>query len=320
MVWLGFLMIFFSITLLIASLAMLMTSYRTKTQRRLEDITKEYNNTSLKEAVLEQNAAKQLNLIKNKQTGFIKKYIGELEKDLSRTDLLIKPQEYLTITAGFALILGLILYAVSHHVIMGLAGIILAVLISRMYVNIKKKRRTSKLEQQLVDTITLISNGLKAGYSFLQSSEMVAQEMNPPISAEFKRMIKQMNMGITTEEALKKLNERVDSQDMDLVITAILIQRQIGGNLEEVLDKIVDTIQGRIRLHRDIKAKTAQGRISGMILMFISPLLGLFIYTINPEFMGALCTNSLGWLMVGMAVLLEAIGIYALMKIINIDV
>jgi tight adherence protein B len=149
---------------------------------------------------------------------------------------------------------------------------------------------------------------------------MVAKDMRPPMSLEFKKMIRQINLGMSVEEALRSLSERIESQDMDLVVTAILIQRQIGGNLAEILDKISDTINGRIKLKRDISTKTAQGRLSGLVLILFVPGLALMIYMMNPKFFNILVTNPIGWALIIITVLLQFIGIYSISKIIKIEV
>lgn len=314
---LGLLMTFCSVSLIVYLCGAAVTARRTTIQRRLETVTGEFDDRALQEAVLSQN-----NLHNKKAVGTpgVSRIIRDLEKELAKTELLLKPQEYILISAGITVTLAAFLYLASRNMFMLLLGILCGLLGSLVYLNIKKKQRTARINHQLVDTITLISNGLKAGYSFLQAAEMVSRDMRPPMATEFKRLIRQMHMGMTAEEALKKLNERVESPDMDLLITAILIQRQIGGNLAEVLDKITETIQGRIRLKRDISTKTAQGRVSGLVLMLISPCLGFVIYFINPGFMNGLFTSAVGLLLVGAAVILQLIGVYFLVKITRIEV
>ncbi len=148
---------------------------------------------------------------------------------------------------------------------------------------------------------------------------MVSREMAPPIGVEFARVLKEMNLGVTTEEALANLGERVVSDDLDLVITAVLIQRQVGGNLAEVLDSIAGTIRERIRLKGEVRTLTAQGRVSGLIIGVLPFALAGFIYVINPKYMMTLFTHPLGIAMVGYALVSMAVGMMMVWKIVNIE-
>ncbi len=165
-----------------------------------------------------------------------------------------------------------------------------------------------------------MSNSLRAGYSFLQAMDMVAREMSPPISEEFTSTMKEMSLGSPTETALATLSDRVGSEDLELVVTAVLIQRQIGGNLAEVLDNIADTIRERVKLRREIKTLTAQGRMSGIIIGVLPCALGVFLYAVNPEYISLLFTHPTGRLMVGLAVFGEFIGMLVIRRIIAIEV
>lgn len=318
MLFVGLTAAFFSIFLLIFSIMNLLTSRKTAIVKRLENFVKVYDR-NIKEEIDSRGKEKH-DSIRKKPDGAIGRFITWLEKELSKTDLPVKPWEYVVITLIFSISTGLILLMISGNGILFILGLITSVILSRMLINIKKNQRITKLGNQLVDTITLLSNGLKAGYSFLQACEMVSRDMRPPMSLEFRKMLRHINVGMPMEEALTSLSERMENEDMDLVVTAMLIQRQIGGNLAEVLDKITDTIQQRIRLKRDITVKTAQGKLSGFVLVLLSPALALFISIINPGFIGVLFTNSIGWLMIGLSVLLQIMGIYFIVKIIKIEV
>jgi len=150
--------------------------------------------------------------------------------------------------------------------------------------------------------------------------DMVAREMSPPISEEFTSAMKEMSLGSPTETALAALSDRVGSEDLELVVTAVLIQRQIGGNLAEVLDNIAETIRERVKLRQEIKTLTAQGRMSGVIIGVLPAALGVFLYTVNPEYISVLFTHPTGKLMVGLAVFGELIGILAIRKVVAIEI
>jgi tight adherence protein B len=184
----------------------------------------------------------------------------------------------------------------------------------------KIQQRAKHFNNQLGDTLVLIANSLRTGYSFMQAVEMVSREMPPPISVEFARSLKEINLGIATEESLNNMAKRVDSEDLDLVVTVVLIQRQVGGNLAEVLDNIAGTIRERVKIRGQIKTLTAQGRISGFVIGGIPFVLAILIYAINPEYIRLLFSTPLGKCMLVGALLSQICGALAIRKIINIDI
>ncbi|MBQ1919671.1 MAG: type II secretion system F family protein, partial [Selenomonas sp.] len=170
------------------------------------------------------------------------------------------------------------------------------------------------------DCLTTISNALRAGYSFPQAVEVVAKEMEPPISDEFAQVYREVGMGVPLEAALEAMGRRVGSADLDLVINAVLIQREVGGNLAQILDNISDTIQERIRMKREIFALTAQGRLSAWVLIILPFALALFMYFFNREQLMVLIEDPLGRMALLISLLLEVIGYVVIQKIVHIDV
>lgn len=320
MLGIGLFMLFAAISLFAASIGMILTSRKENLQRRLELFADKSDSEKKSNELLPQANKKTDEIRKKKSNAFLKRFIDNIENELAKTDLLLRPNEYIAIVAGLALLMGLIFLIIFRNLLAVLFAFIVTYVFSRVFINIKKKKRINKLGDQLVDAITLVSNCLKAGYSFFQAADMVSRDMRPPISVEFGKMINQINMGMTVDEALKRLGERIESQDMELVITAILIQRQIGGNLSEILDNITETIQGRIRLNRDIRAKTSQGRLSAIILVLLTPALAAIIFMMSPGFVSIIFSSFLGWAIIVVCILLQIIGITALVKIVNIEV
>jgi tight adherence protein B len=166
----------------------------------------------------------------------------------------------------------------------------------------------------------LIANGLKAGHGFLQAAELVAQEVDPPMGDEFKKFLRETTLGSATETALMNLNERCDNDDLDLAIIAVLIQRQIGGNLAEILDNILHTIRERIRIKQEIRTLTAQGRLSAIIITALPPVMAVIIYFLSPEFISVLFTTTIGIAMIIGALISEVIGGLIIRKIVDIEV
>lgn len=248
------------------------------------------------------------------------RYMSSLESHLIQAHVMLKVEEFMSIeliTAFCFLIIGLIILSIKILAVpLAFAGFFLPLLL----VNVKKKSILKKIDQQLPDTVMLISNSLKAGYSFMQAVEVASKELPPPISMEFKQLLKEVNLGVNTDAALESLSNRVQSEDLKLVILAVLIQRQIGGNLSEILDNISDTIRARIKIKGEISVLTAQGRISGFIICLLPVGLGFAIFTLNPTYIMTFFTEPLGLMMLGLCVIMQAIGIYFIRKIIRIEV
>lgn len=188
-----------------------------------------------------------------------------------------------------------------------------------LYLQARGKQRTRRFNEGLHEVLTILSNSLRAGHSFVQSMHIVCQDMQGPIREEFERITAEMQVGVGLEEALVRANERIHSDDFDLVVTAITIQRQVGGNLAEILEKISETIRERVRLKREVKALTAQGRMSAGIFMFLPTGVGLILYLMNPVYLGILFTSSAGHVMLVLAVVGQAVGFVFIRRIIRID-
>ena len=242
----------------------------------------------------------------------------QLEQRLVQGNIYLHPGEFILIVLIWGIIIGAILYIISKSLSMFILGIIIVILLSLMYLNSCRQKKIRDFNNQIVDMLALVSNGLKAGYSLFQSVGIVAREMQPPMSQEFGRMMKQVNMGMSVEDALIGLTERIESEDLDLAVTAILIQRQVGGNLSEVLDNISHTIRERVILKNQLKVLTSQGKLSGFIICLLAPVLALIIYLMNPEFIIIMVKEPLGIVMIGIAILLQIIGILFIKKIVNI--
>ncbi|MFZ5352197.1 MAG: type II secretion system F family protein [Bacillota bacterium] len=248
------------------------------------------------------------------------KYIVKLDNLLIQAHIPLKPEEFITIEFLFSIIVSNIIFFTSKNAIMVVIAGIVSFYVPSIYAKLKKKKILNKIDQQLPDTIMLISNSLKAGYSFLQAVDVASRELPPPISHEFAQLLKEINLGVSTEKALESLSKRVHSEDLGLVILAVLIQRQIGGNLSEILDNISDTIRSRIKVKGEIRILTAQGRISGVIISLLPLVLGFIIFMLNPTYIITLFVEPVGWAMIASAVVLQLIGIYSIRKIIRIEV
>lgn len=252
---------------------------------------------------------------------FLDGYKKRIQADLTRAHVLLKAEEFLIfeiILFSIFFLLAVMIKSIKSWplaILCGTAGWLLP----SFFLKSRIRKRMKLLNEQLGDAITMMSNSLKAGYSFLQAVDIVAEEMTGPIAEEFAVFKKEVSLGLNTEKALENLAARVKSEDLDLAITAVMIQRQVGGNLAEVLDKITETIRDRVRIKGELKAITAQGRISGMVISLLPVVLCLIIYLINPGQMSLLFTKPLGLLMLGFAGVMELTGIILIRRIVRVE-
>ena len=248
-----------------------------------------------------------------------KKFSTKVQRDLARANLKLKVSEYYYIRVGTALGLGLVL-GVLRDPLSGVIGLILGYLMPRFYVSRRIAGRLGAFNKQLADTITLLSNSLRAGSSFLQSIELVSRETPSPMGEEMGRVVRELNLGLGMEEALANLVRRIRSDDLDLMVTAIGVQQQVGGNLAEILDTIAFTIRERVRIKGEINTLTAQGRMSGYLVAFLPIGIAVTLNFINPAFMQPLFTETLGRILLGVGGVMMVIGFFMIQKIVDIKV
>jgi len=192
--------------------------------------------------------------------------------------------------------------------------------LSGFFLKFRQRRRTRAFNNQLGDTLLLLSNALKAGHSFAQALASVAKNANPPISEEFARATREIALGINVDEALNHMVARNKSEDFDLMVTAVQIQRVVGGNLAEILDTIAFTIRERVRIQGEIRTLTAQARASGWIITILPIALAGFLALLSPSYFDPMLTDPLGHIMLGMAIFSIAVGAVAIQKIVKIEV
>ena len=248
-----------------------------------------------------------------------KRFATKVARDLARANLKLRVAEYYYIRIGMSLALGVLLF-VFRDPVSGIIGFFLGYMLPRFWIGRKIGGRLGGFNKQLPDTIVLLSNSLRAGSSFLQSIELVSREGSPPMSEEMGRVVREVNLGLGMEEALSNLVRRIKSEDLDLMVTAIGIQQQVGGNLAEILDTIAFTIRERVRIKGEINTLTAQGRVSGYLVAFLPIGLGAALNAINPAFMQPLFTETIGRILIGVGAVMMTIGFLAIRKITDIKV
>jgi len=255
-------------------------------------------------------------------------YGDQLSKELAQADLKLKPGEFVALMVIFMLVLGIIGYFIGgQSIIIALVGGVLGLFLPRLYVQSQKKKRLIKFNEQLGDMLGLMVNGLRAGYSVMQAMESVSRELPSPISDEFRRVVQEIQLGVTTERALDNLLRRIPSDDLDLVITAMNVQREVGGNLAEILDTISHTIRERVRLKGEIRILTAQMDVSATFLSVLPVGVIFFLYLINRDYILLLVSKEsnsgpipCGYVSLGVAVLLIISGYFVIKKMGNIEV
>lgn len=254
------------------------------------------------------------------KTGFFTKYKNKIRMKLTNANILMKAEEYLSICLILFISFGLLGTLLFKNILLIFLMAVIGWLTPLILLNRNIRKRIKTINNQLGDTIAVLSNSLKAGHSFFQAVDSVSRELNGPVADEFAKLQKEISLGVNTETALENMVNRVGSDDLELMVTAVLIQRQIGGNLAEILDNISDTIRQRIRAKGEIKTLTAQGRMSGWIISLLPFFLAIAVSIISPQQMKTLISSPIGILMIVIALIMESMGILFVRKIINIEV
>ncbi|MHC1741128.1 MAG: type II secretion system F family protein [Anaerolineaceae bacterium] len=251
----------------------------------------------------------------------------QISRDLARADLKFKPGEYVSLMVISAFLVAVFGFFIgTNSWLLAFVGAVFGAFLPRMYVNRQQKRRLIKFNEQLADMLSLMVNGLRAGYSTLQAMEAVSKELPAPICDEFRRVVQEVQLGVTTEKALDNLLRRIPSEDLDLVITAMNVQREVGGNLAEILDIISFTIRDRVKLKGEIRVLTSQQMYSGQFLSVMPILVILLLYILNRSYIMLLvdpASNSplpCGYIALGGAAVLIITGYFVMQKMAKIEV
>jgi tight adherence protein B len=245
---------------------------------------------------------------------------GKLADDLQKADIRLKSSEWVLAVAGIGIVVGLLAALRFGTPVAFVPCPFAAWILAGLFLRFRQRRRLRAFNNQLGDTIMLLSNALKAGHSFAQALSSVSKNANPPISDEFGRATREIALGISVDDALNHMIDRNKSEDFDLMVTAVQIQRVVGGNLAEILDTIAFTIRERIRIQGEIRTITAQARASGIIITLLPFALAIMLAVISPSYFGPFLSDPLGHIMIGIGVFSIAIGAAAIQKIVKIEV
>jgi len=257
-----------------------------------------------------------------------REWADNVARDLERADLKLRVGEFIALRLMVALLLfSLILLVLGRGGIgipVAIAAAVVGYILPRWHVSRRITSRTTKFNEQLVEALDLVSNSLRSGFGLLQSMDLAAEQLDPPLADEFKRTINDINVGASFEDALIAFNDRMQSKDLDIVMTAILIQRTVGGNLAEILDTVAHTMRERTRIKGELRTLTAAGRMSGYIVgglpIAIMVLLTLLAPLTGQNYMEPLFTTNWGRIMLLVASSSEALGILLISRIVKIEV
>jgi tight adherence protein B len=321
--WLPALVVFLAVGMAVVSLAFLTESLREVRRRRdfrrqLEAVAgkDEVSDELLTTSVLRDRAAdSRLDSVLTTLP-----QVQDLKVLLEQADLNWTPGTFITISVGLAAALSASALILSQSAVPTLMAGLAGLSFPLFYVKHLKKRRIRRFEEQFPEAIDLLGRSMRAGHAFPTGLKVVAEESPEPMSTEFRQIFEEQKFGLPLEDSLLGMADRVDLVDVRIFVTAILIQREVGGNLAEILDKIAYTIRERFMLQRQIRVYTAQGRLTGYILSAMPILLGLAIFALNPEYMAILFEEPTGKVLIAAAAVLQFLGFLTIRRIIDIEI
>jgi tight adherence protein B len=221
------------------------------------------------------------------------------------------------LTGGIAFF---ILNLLLGYVLIGLVAGLFAMYIPYFLLRRAATKRIGKIEKQLAETLSLMANALRAGFGLMQAIGQAAKQTDDPISGELNQLMRDIQIGSSIEEAVTEFGRRIGSYDLDIVVTAILVQRNVGGNLSEILDGVAHTIRERERIRGEIQTLIAEQKMTGMVIALVPPAVAVLFYVLNKAYMMTLVTTGIGKVILGTAVVMEILGAWMIKKIISIDV
>lgn len=241
-----------------------------------------------------------------------------LAEELEKSDISRKPEDFIIIWIIITFVPGLLFILIFKNQLIAPMLMIIGAVAPILYMKNKQKKRRDMFESQLSDALMIASNCLKSGLTFNQAMDTISNECDDPIKSEFKRTVNEITFGSSQDDALEAMAERVKSEDFNLVVSAVSVQRQTGGNLSEILDTIAGTIRERYKIKGEIKTMTGQGRVSGIIIGVLPIVLLLVMSLINKDLIMTLFTTMIGKILLVISICLETIGAIIINKIVTI--
>lgn len=314
------LMVFGAITTAVAAAIQFRTDARLATSLRLDRVA------GRMAAEWNLGGAMALRRSRLSSIAWVERVLGQLDLarsiDLSlvRADWGVRVAEYMGMVGVSVGIAFLLVMLVTKSLLFALVGAVIGLVIPHFILKRAVSTRKKKLEKQLVEALVMISNALKAGFGLMQALDQASRQLEDPVAKELKQTIRDTQIGSSVEDAINNLGIRCGSYDLEIVVTAIIVQRNVGGNLSEILDNVAHTMRERERIRGEISTLTAQQRLTGFIIAGLPPVLGLGFTAMNASYMSLLVTESLGKMMIGGAIVLEIIGAFMIKRIVAIEV
>ena len=250
-------------------------------------------------------------------------WLRQMERNLRLADSRLHPGDFLAIR----FVLALLGFAAPFLLLGGTIGTVVAVIallvgfqLPQVWISQRRATRNRKLEAQLPEALTMVANSLRAGFGLLQAMSLGSEQLEHPVSTELAQTVQETNVGSSIEEAFRGLSERNESRDLDLVVTAVLVQRSAGGNLAEILQTVTETMRERVRIRGEINTLTAQQRLTGIVIALMPVAVGGMFLVISPDYIKPLFTVPLGRMMLGVSAFLEVIGVVVIRRILSIEV
>ncbi|VGO21495.1 type II secretion system F family protein [Pontiella sulfatireligans] len=271
-----------------------------------------------------------ISALREAESSYASEYTADTARQFEDLFLFISPAQMLRISRTLALIVFFLLFFAAGSMssasgmirgaVAGSVGAVATLSMQRLILKVLRVRRLERFNNQLVDALTSMSNALKAGFSIQQAFETIVKEGQNPIAQEYGMFLQQLRVGMLFEDALADMTRRIDSEDLDLMVQAIEIARQTGGNLTEVFDRISETIRERRRIEGKIKSLTAQGKIQGRVVSAMPFILGGMLYVLDPQMMVTFFKSMAGIGIIIAVLIMQLCGNFVIKKIINIDV
>ena len=314
LVTVSFSLLVFALVYIIASTVM---ADKIAAEKRLEELNKKEGDRSDEVALVknESLSTKARKAKKRQKSKFSENFGNAVYKELQAADIKMRPEEFLLIWILLIFLPGSLVVLFTGKTMVSIALIIAGLAGPIVYVKGKQKSRVKAFEEQLSDALMICCSCLRSGLSFTQAMETIAKDMDAPISTEFSLTIQEMNMGYSMDEALENLGRRMKSKYVELMVSAVLVQRQTGGNLSRILENIADTIKEKMKLKKQLKTATASGRMSGLIVGAMPVILLVLFTLINNDMMKVLYTEPRGFILLGVIAGLELMAFVSIKRI-----
>ncbi len=246
--------------------------------------------------------------------------VSSLQKLLSQADIKIRTGNYLLICAASGIVIGILAYLFGGQPVFGWVGMFIGFLMPYSYAAHQRTKRFDRFEELFPQAIDTLARAVRAGHAFTTALELISNEVAEPVSGEFRKLFEEQKFGLPVRDALINLTDRIPLVDVKFFVTAVMLQRETGGNLAEILDNLSYVIRERFKIMRQVRVYTAQGRLTMMLLMGLPPTIVIVMLTMNPSFIRPLFADPLGHTLIAAGVTLQTIGYFIIRKIIQIQV